>query len=399
MDNIGIDIIEIKRIESAIKKNSRFLDKVYTEYEKNYIKSKGKNYYRTAAGIFSAKEAVSKSIGTGIKEITWKDIKLYYDENGAPKVKPIVLEDSIYSFEISISHNQETAMAVSICKYKKSYVKLFKKRDLDTHKGDFGKIGLIGGSSGMTGSICLSSMGALRTGSGLVYTIVPRKIENIIENKSLENIIIPIEDCGHGYFIENIENNAIEKIKELDVLGIGPGIGRNEETKKFLKNILSLFSKNILVDADGIKLLSELKTILKTNRKVVITPHIHEFSIFTGETIDYINRNKEELTMKYAKKYNLIVVLKGHRTLVTDGIDIYYNKSGNPGMATAGSGDVLTGIITSLMAQGFAPFEAAKQGAYLHGVAGDLASEDKGEYGMIARDIVEKIPYAIKKLS
>lgn len=399
MDNIGIDIIEIKRIEKAIKKNSKFLDKVYTEYEKNYIKSKGRNLYRTAAGIFSAKEAVSKSLGTGISGINWRDISIYHTEKGAPKVEDIYLKEHTYSFEISITHNEETAIAVAVSKTKKDYMKIFKKREVNTHKGDFGKVGIIGGSSGMSGSVCLSSISALRTGTGIVYTIVPKKIENVVENKSLENIVISLEDQEKGYFLKDIRNPIIDKLKKLDVLGIGPGIGVEEETKYFLENILNIFEGDIVIDADGIKLLSKIKNKIKNKYKIIITPHIYEFSIFTGESIDYINRNKEKLAIKYANKFNLIIVLKGHNTLVTDGEEIYYNDSGNPGMATAGSGDVLTGIITSLISQGFKPFKAAKHGVYIHGIAGDIASEEKGEYGMIARDIVDNIPYAIKKLS
>jgi len=282
-------------------------------------------------------------------------------------------------------------------KVSKEISHILPKRKKDLHKGDFGRVGIIAGSKGMIGAAYLSSIAALRSGSGLVYNIVPKSLYEIFSIKLIESIIIPVEDNNTGHFILNSLNEVEETIQNKDVLAIGPGIGVDDERIEFIQNILINYNGPIVLDADGINCLAQDPTILlKRKGPTIITPHPGEMSRLLNINIQKIQENRVKYSKNISNKYNIITVLKGANTVVTNGKDIYINPTGNPGMATAGSGDVLTGIIASFIGQGIVPYKAAILGVYLHGLAGDLAKADKGEYGLIARDILENIPYALR---
>lgn len=279
-------------------------------------------------------------------------------------------------------------------------MEIFTRRKENTHKGSYGRVGIIGGSLGMTGSVYLSAEAGLRTGSGLVYLLAPKSLVYIISIKLIEGIVYPIEDLGRGHFLEASLEDIREKIKNLDALALGPGMGIDEARIFLTGKILESFTGPMVIDADGINCLARQKEILlRDKRNIILTPHPGEMARLINKDIDFVENNREKVARNLASKYGLIVVLKGANTIVTSGDRVYVNESGNPGMATAGSGDVLTGIILSLLGQGMGLFDSAKLGVYLHGVAGDLARNDKGEYGMLARDIVENIPYGIKQIS
>lgn len=409
MYRVGTDILEVYRIEKALKRSGRFCEKVFTEYEQSYIESR--SISRSAGGIFCAKEAVSKLLGTGIRGFGWKDIEVRHDKLGKPEIKlyggalDIAREQGLTDLEISISHSEQSIVAVALGDFKSEKQKgaecgfRLPKRMKDTHKGDYGKVGIVGGSTGMIGSVYMSSMSALRTGSGLVYSFVPKAISEAMQIKSVENIVVPLEDSGQGSFGESSFSGIEDRLQSLDVLAVGPGIGRSPETFRFLEHLVENFKGSLVVDADGIYHLKGLKSMIgEFDGNIVITPHMAEFANFLGVDLDELERNRETYAVEVASKYGLIVVLKGYNTLVTDGNEIYVNRTGNPGMATAGSGDVLTGIIASLIGQGKGLLDSAKLGVYLHGLSGDIASQSKGEYGLIARDIIESIPEAIVKI-
>lgn len=409
MYRVGTDILEVSRIERALKRSVRFSEKVFTDYERSYIESR--SGYRSAGGIFCAKEAVSKLLGTGIRGFGWRDIEVRHDKLGKPEVflyggaLDIAREQGLSDLDLSISHSDQSIVAVAIGEFKgekrtgAEFGFRLPKRVSDTHKGDYGKVGIVGGSGGMLGAVYMSSMSALRTGSGLVYSFVPEAISEPMQIKSVENIVIPLEDRGRGFFCENSFAGIEDRLQSLDVVAVGPGMGRNPETSGFLELLTENFKGSLVVDADGIYHLKKLKCILgKSRGKLVITPHMAEFANFLDVELCEIERNRELYAVETAKRYGLTVVLKGHETLVTDGNEVYANKTGNPGMATAGSGDVLTGIIASLVGQGIEILEAAKLGVYIHGLSGDIASQVKGEYGLLARDIIESIPEAIMEI-
>lgn len=263
---------------------------------------------------------------------------------------------------------------------------ILKKRDVDSHKGTYGKIGIIAGSKGMTGSAYLACTSALRTGSGLVYNVVPKDILDIMTIKYIEPIAKSFDNL----------NSMLEFLQNLSAICIGPGIGTQKEAEEILKVVLNL-EKPILIDADGINLLSKNLEILKSRtHSTIITPHTVEFSRLTGLSSSYINENRLESAKKFASKYNVILVLKGNQTIVTSKYATYINKTGNPGMATAGSGDVLSGIITSLLGRNIEPFDAAKLGVFIHGMAGDFAAEELSMDSMIASDIIKNLHKVFK---
>lgn len=415
MDNIksGIDIVNINRIRKIIQnRRDGFYNKIFTDKEIEYITLKGHNV-NTVAGFFASKEAVSKVLGTGIGAVNWKDIEILHDSNGKPFVnimnrgKERLYQLGLDKIEISISHERDYAVAFGIgygFKYRRikedlSMESLIPQRKADSHKGSYGRIGIIGGSQGMTGAPYLASMAALMAGSGLVYSIIPKSLETIMSIKLTEVIVRAVDDGGKAYFNKKSLDDIMNITHEMDTIAIGPGFGVDEERELIVDEVIKNYNKPLVIDADGINCISNNRNVLNSrNQPVIITPHTGEMSRFVGVGIKEIQENRIYYSKYISDKYNIIVVLKGTDTIVSSPKgDIYINKTGNPGMATAGSGDVLTGIIASFIGQGLSPFDAARLGTYIHGLAGDLACNKKGENGMIATDILDNIPYSLKR--
>lgn len=277
---------------------------------------------------------------------------------------------------------------------------LLAKRKKDSHKGTFGRAGIIGGSRGMTGAPYLTSKSCLRTGSGLVYTISPKMLETILCIKLTEAIVRPVYDEDEGHFTKDSLTELMVEIDSLDVIGIGPGMGVDDDRVYIMENIISGVCKPMVIDADGLNCISKNPDMLKNKKSsIILTPHPGEMARLLGTTVDEIESDRLGYASRFAKEYGVTLVLKGSETVVSSETgETYINKTGNPGMATAGSGDVLTGVIVSLLGQRYEPYDAARLGVYIHGLAGDIALEDKGEYGMIARDILENIPKAIRRI-
>lgn len=275
---------------------------------------------------------------------------------------------------------------------------IFKKRKTDTHKGDYGHVLIVAGSIGLTGAAYLASDAALLTGSGLVTCAIPKSLNSIMETKLTEVMTFPLEDNGKGHF----SLSAFHKIKEFsqktDVVAIGPGISQKGEVGKLIKKLIKTLDVPIVLDADGINCIADEPQILKKAKKaLVITPHPGEMSRVIRKEIGYIQKNRKSVAKNIAKKYGLTVVLKGKNTVVASQHEnVYVNKTGNPGMASAGVGDILTGIIASLIGQGFSPFNAAECSVYIHGLAGDIAAKEKGEVSLRAQDVLNNISNAIK---
>ena len=276
--------------------------------------------------------------------------------------------------------------------------KLLGKRRIDSHKGSYGRVGVIGGSTGFTGAPYLSSLSAMRTGSGYVYTLVPASLQTIMSIKLTEAIVRPIEDKETGHFIMESLQDVLMYIKDMDAIAIGPGMGVDGDRTYLVKEIIKNAEIPMVMDADAINCIADNTEILNNHHSnIVITPHPGELARFLDIPVEVLQEKRVFYSELIAKKYNVVVVLKGHRTVVASPkLGIYINETGNPGMATAGSGDILTGMIASLLGQGLKTFDAAKLGVHLHGMAGDIARDNLGEYGMIAGDIAENIPLAIK---
>lgn len=398
---IGIDIAEVSRIRDAVEKNPEFVKRIYTEKEQNYIFGKTIKW-ESAAGFFAVKEAFSKYMGTGIGKISFKDIEVSHKETGAPY---LLIKGERCQAEVSISHSGNTAVAVvcgegirGVCE-NAEMKKLLPKRKSDVHKGQCGRIFILGGSLGMTGAVCLSAMGALRSGAGLVTVGTSECERGIVACKLTEAMTVGFSSVsGCVGFADR------EKIREIadksDVFVLGPGMGREMETKDLVLWLVQNVKTKIVLDADGLNAISSNIDILKGRKgEIVLTPHEGEMSLLCGKTVEEIKSDREKTAFDFAKKYDVTVVLKGENTVITNGKKIFINSTGNAGMATGGSGDVLSGVIGSLTGQGLPVFDGAVLGAYIHGRAGDLAKKDKGEMGLIASDITENLPYAIKELS
>lgn len=269
---------------------------------------------------------------------------------------------------------------------------LLPDRDPWGHKGSFGKILLLCGSRGFTGAAYLAAMGALRSGAGLTFLGVPESIYAIEAVKLNEPVVFPLPDeDGKMSFLAV---NEIEKrLPQMDAVLIGCGLGQSRGVFSVVKAVLEGAKCPVVLDADGINVLAEHKDILRGRQyPTILTPHDGEFLRFGGT----IGEDRMASAAYFAGEWNSIVVLKGHETCITDGQNSYRNRTGNPGMAVGGSGDVLAGIIVSLLGQGLPPLEAAACGAWLHGAAGDICAREIGQYGMLPTDMLRALPRLLK---
>ena len=278
--------------------------------------------------------------------------------------------------------------------------KLLPRRKPDTHKGDYGHIFVIAGSVGMTGAATLTSMGALLSGSGLVTLGIPKSLNPILEVKLTEVMTKPLPETDDQTLSEGAFPKIIKFAEKVNCVAIGPGLSRNFSTEKLVKELVISLDKPVVLDADGINALEGEASILSSAKApIVITPHPGEMARLISSSRDAIVRAKEKVAKNFANKYNVVCVLKGYRTVVAEPKGkTYVNLTGNPGMASGGTGDILTGMIASFIGQGIKPFDAARLGVFLHGLAGDLAAKDKGEVSLIASDLLNKLPEAIRKL-
>ena len=273
-------------------------------------------------------------------------------------------------------------------------------RSPECNKGDFGRLLLLTGSTGMTGSGCLCADAALRTGAGLVYLGVPSKLAHIYGSHISEPIVIPLADEGNERLSLKSMPRIIEALENMDVIAAGPGLSVSRDITEIVELLVRECRVPLVLDADALNAISLNTAILKDlNTETVITPHPGEMARLAGMTISEVMEDRVGTATGFAAKWGVITVLKGSRTVVAlpDG-SYYINVTGNPGMATGGSGDVLTGIIASLAGQGMKPTDAAIAGVYLHGLAGDAAAGRLGQYGMLPRDIVVELPVIMKKV-
>ena len=288
---------------------------------------------------------------------------------------------------------------------------LLYRRPADIHKGRCGHALLIGGSPGLTGALSLAAQAALRAGAGLVTAGVPDELNNIFEGKLTEVMTLPL-DSYRGVLVEK----SFSKIKsfiaarKIAVLAVGPGLSRAASSYSLVKKILQETSLPVIMDADALNLASrDLKLLNRARAQLILTPHLGEFSRLIKRSVESVIKDRKELAKDFSLRYNLILVLKGHRTIITDGLKVVENKTGNPGLATAGSGDVLTGILTGLVAQAVTGekspeeirnvlFEAAQFGARLHGLAADIAVRKTTQASLIASDVLDFFPAAVKEI-
>ena len=279
--------------------------------------------------------------------------------------------------------NNENIYALS----RESYRNKLIKRKIYGHKGNYGRAVLVAGSIGCLGAARLATESCIRSGAGLTTLITSSEGRKLLSGSLVEGMLATFEDN--------------EKVKYLlskaDAVAFGPGIKEDEESMKLLEEIIIDSPSSIIIDAGGINLLSKNKKCLcAVKDKVILTPHPGEMARLIGKDISYVEKNRIECSRAFAKQYKCIVLLKGYNTVITDGKNVFINKTGNSKMASGGMGDTLTGIITALVAQGYSNMDATLLGAYIHGLAAEYSARDR--YSIIARDLIESIPFVMGTL-
>ena len=260
------------------------------------------------------------------------------------------------------------------------------------HKGNFGKLLLLCGSRGYTGAAFFAAMGALRSGAGLVFLGVPESIYGIEAVKLNEPVIFPLPDAG-GRLSADAVPEILTRLPQMDAVLVGPGLGQSGGTLAVVRAVLEKAECPVVVDADGINVLSAHRDLLRGRKlPTILTPHDGEFARLGG----VIGEDRMAAAADLAHDLGCVVLLKGHETCITDGVNGYINPTGNPGMAVGGSGDVLAGVLTALLGAGLPPLEAAACGAWLHGAAGDRCAAELGQYGMLPTDMLSALPRLMK---
>ena len=278
----------------------------------------------------------------------------------------------------------------------------FLKRSMDSHKGDYGHIVIIAGSRTMSGAACLCSYAALRSGAGLVTVATSRSSQPLVALSRPEIITVGLAQTPQGTISKQALSAALQLSKDkADVVALGPGLSTEPQTQQFIRDCVCKIRQPLVIDADGLNALAgRLDIVRQAGRVTVMTPHPGELSRLVKLPIDAVVKQRVPLARELARRYNTIVVIKGYGTVVADPAGrLFRNTTGNPGMATAGSGDVLTGIIAALLARAADPFAAVTTAVYVHGLAGDLAVREKGLTSLVASDIIEALPRAFMRVS
>ena len=274
------------------------------------------------------------------------------------------------------------------------------KRRPDAHKGDFGHVFIIAGSRGMIGAACLAAWGALRGGAGLVTVGCPESLYPVFAGKVTEAMALPLPETPGGAIALKAFEPAAAFADKATVVAVGPGLGQGEETAEFVRRLAARLDHVMVIDADGLAaFVGHAEDFSQRKGPTLITPHPGEMGRLVGATAAEVQLAREKVASEFAARFGAFaVLLKGAGTVVTDGTRLYVNATGNPGMATGGSGDVLTGVAAALVGQRLDHFEAGALGAHVHGLAGDIAARKLGQTALIAGDIVECLPAAFETM-
>lgn len=420
---LGTDIIEIARVgESA--KNSAFMSGVFTESERAYYEAHGKKA-ETLAGMFCAKEAVAKALGTGFRGFRPNDIEIYHDEAGAPQVR--LLGSAKEKFpdaepQVSISHCKEYATAVCIlgggghsADAARNYTgkltdadirllvegkaKIITEADVEirprktvSHKYDYGRVRVIAGSPEMIGAALLaheSAAAALRSGAGLATLCVPDSLRFVYQSRVKEETLCFLPDRDGKIIFERESLDGL--FVKTDAILIGPGMGDNCELIKIIEYIKDNFAGTLVIDADGLNALAGKTDILREHKsKIILTPHMGEFARLTaGLYVDEIPVT--ERVCDFASRIGGVVAAKSATTVISDGKRVYFSTTGTPALAKGGSGDVLGGMIASFACR-YSPIEAAMRGCYYFGKCAEDAQKSRSAESLLASDVIIGIP-------
>jgi hydroxyethylthiazole kinase-like uncharacterized protein yjeF len=404
MQRIGVDAVSVDRIALAVSRSGPgFLAKVYTPAEVAYCAGNSERL----AGRWAAKEAVIKCFdGTGIC-FPRRRIEVLPGPSGAPRVR-LLGNDRGAQVEVSITHHSALAVATAHLEMAEVAAGLLPApeaavlphRPLDAHKGTFGTVVVLAGSLGFTGAAYLASTAAARTGAGLVRLLVADTIYPILAAKCTEVMATPVQEVAPGAVGHAAYDLVLRQLATAEAGIIGPGLGRDGSTWRLVLDLVQHVSCPLVVDADALNALSEAPRFKgKLGKNRVLTPHPGEMARLTGKTVEAIAADRPGAARKAAKEWGAVVVLKGARTLVAhpDG-RCSEDPHEVPALATGGTGDVLSGIIGGLIAQGSDPYAAAVTGVYIHAAAGRRISQRLGDSGLLASDLLLEIPLVMNVL-
>jgi len=414
IDKMGVELIEVEtvkleEVQEAIQNSDLIIDAILgtgLQGRVTGLKAKIINLINVAG-----KEVVAIDVPSGLDVDTGKIVgpcikAIHTITLALPKIGLLLFPGASYAGKVTVEDIGIPSYLLTNKKLKTNIVtkeivkSLLPFRAIHSHKGSFGKVLILAGSVGMTGAAYLASEAAMRSGTGIVILGIPRSLNPIMEVKLTEVMTLPLAETEKQSLGEDAEETISKLMKDFSILGIGPGISRELETQRLVRKIIEKSNIPLVIDADAIYALSKDASILKKVKvPLVITPHPGEMAKLINKDIDYILNNQLDIARKIAQEFGIIIVSKGARTIVANKEgEAYINIGDNSGMATGGAGDVLTGIVCSLVAQGADSFSAAIAGVYIHSLAGDLARDIKGERGMIAGDILSQVPQAFLNL-
>ena len=282
----------------------------------------------------------------------------------------------------------------------KEFRKHFRPRRRESSKGDYGRVFVVAGSRGLSGACVMTAMAVLRSGAGLVTVGIPKSLTLPLAKRLTEAMTLPLPETKQGTLARSAARPVLKFLAKEDVLAIGPGLSLNRDAQAAIRKVVLFSKKPMVIDADGLNAFRGKSYLFKKLKApAILTPHAGEFVRLFGGKIPKTPLERKRRAAQISRKYRVVLVLKGHGTVVASpNGKVYVNRTGNPGMATGGSGDVLTGIIAAMLAQGLDLFRAACFGVFVHGYAGDLACREKGEISLIAGDIIAALPAAFQKL-
>ena len=394
---VGVDVTVVDRIAAALRRHPRFAQKIYTEGEQRYSASKAERW----ASRWAAKEAVRKLCSSSGEAMpAYRDIEVVRRRGGPPRVHIRGEETPI---ALSLTHDGGLAIAVAVSRARRhralpdipASLHLADRPD-DGHKGTFGRVLVVAGSSGFTGAPRLAALGAARGGAGLVEHCVPAAIHPIVAAGCLEIMPTPLPDAGTGTLHPDGLALVRERAAAADALVIGPGLGRSSDTTSALLELLQGLQVPAVVDADALNIAAASGFDWHAcSAPVVLTPHPAEMARLAGVDTAAVQADRVGTAERFAQRYGVVVVLKGAETVVAaTGMPTHIDRHRVVALATGGTGDVLAGLVGSMLAQGLAPGDAAVAGVTIHAQAGLMVQARRGRAGGLASDVVEALPAA-----
>ena len=411
LEKMGIEIIEVDEIDEEMEDSVLGADIVVDALFGTGFRGKAEGIYAELIDIINASDAfiASVDIASGVNARTGEvtsdaviadiTVTMAFPKTGHFLYPGKLFTGELIVADIGIPRSLAEGMIKRATVEEDDVREILPVRLGNEHKGDVGRVLVIAGSRGFTGAASLTSMASLRMGAGLTYLAIPESLNPILEAKVTEVITLPVAEVD-GSISEDAVDRLLDEGK-YDSIAIGPGLSRKESAVRAVSRLLEKYRGPLVIDADGVWALKGKLELLK-GREVppILTPHPGELGHLLDLTPDEINRRRMEVASQFAVKHGVVLVLKGAPTVIgTPGGFLWINTTGNPGLASGGTGDVLTGMIASLLAQGVPPVESAIAGVYLHGLAGDLAAADLSEYSLMAGDLLEYIPDAINFLT